>query len=262
MKPSLSALQKKLEEARKGGPAERQRGAGAADAVRQVAQATGSASPPTDAPKSTAAKAAGGPVSNRRIKQDPHIQARRLMVRTFVRYFLKPGETFMNGAAALRKIKPDVANPANAAYMLVQDEDVKTEMQRQLRAIDKAADMDDQWVYDRWRAIANANIFDYCTVGPTGKLDFSGLDPAKLTLEQQVVIREIRTDPKTQKVVGIKLANIDRAVENVARARQMIEGNRDAATVDLAQRLTDRMSKAAKRIGLTIDNETGEITSE
>jgi hypothetical protein len=183
-------------------------------------------------------------------------QARRLLVRSFVRFFLAQGEdTFMNLSKAYLRVNPNVtpASARNEGWRMSQDADVQEEMRRQLRAIDKAADMDDQWVYDRWRMIANANLFDYCTVYPDGAVLFNKLDPANLTIEQQSVIREIEIDPKTNKVKKIKLANIDQAVANVARARQMIDGKRDLGAVDLAQRITERMNRANKRIGRTLD---------
>lgn len=141
---------------------------------------------------------------------------------------------------------------------MLQQDDVKAEMSRQLRAIDKAADLDDQWVYDRWRMIANANIVDYLAFDDKGRAQFD-LQPDKLTLEQQLVIREVRIDPRTGKVTRVKLASIDEAVANVARARQMIHGKRDLSSVDLAQRIAKRMQQAAKKLGRTFDEEGNEL---
>lgn len=141
---------------------------------------------------------------------------------------------------------------------MTNDEDVKEEVRRQLRAIDKAADLDDQWVYDRWRAIANANVFDYMTVSAEGVAEFTNLDPARLTPEQQMVIEEIRLDAKTGRIVNFKLASKNQAVANVARARQMIDGKRDPGMVDLAARITEKMNKAAARVGRVLDHDSGE----
>jgi len=184
-------------------------------------------------------------------------------VRNFVRMFLTPGDTFMNAAECYRRVNPDCTDSKQASqegWRLTQDQDVKDEYARQLRAIDKAADMDDQWVYDRWRAIANANIFDYIKVDPeTGVVDYTNLDPNRLTPEQQMCIREIRVDPKTGRLTNLKLANIDQAVANVARARQMIDGKRDPGQVDLAQRITERMNRAAARVGRTFDESGNQV---
>lgn len=190
------------------------------------------------------------------------MQARRLVVRAFVRaYLAQETDTFLNAAASYRKVRPDCPTDEAAhqgGWRMTQDEDVKEEMQRQLRAIDKAADLDDQWVYDRWRAIANANIFDYIRISQDGVVEFIELDPAKLTLEQQLCIQEIQIDVKTGRIKAIKLPDKNQAVANVARARQMIDGKRDASAVDLAKTITERMNKAAARVGRTFENDTGE----
>jgi hypothetical protein len=182
------------------------------------------------------------------------------MVRTFVRAFLALGEpTFMNASACYRLINPD-CTPTQAnqeGWRMTQDQDVRDEYAKQLRAIDKAADMDDQWVYDRWRAIANATIFDYLDV-KDGVAVFK-LDPLHLTPEQKMAIEEIKVDPKTGAITHFKLASKNQAIANVARARQMIDGKRDPGMVDLAQRITERMNKAAARVGRTFDNDTGSL---
>ncbi len=182
------------------------------------------------------------------------------MVRTFVRAFLTPGDTFNNAGAAYRKIHPDVTDASShtCGWRMFDQADVKEEMQRQLRAIDKAADLDDQWVYDRWRAIANANIFDYIRISADGVVEFIELDPAKLTLEQQLCIQEIQIDVKTGRIKAIKLPDKNQAVANVAKARQMIDGKRDLAAVDLAKTITERMNRAAARVGRTFENDTGD----
>jgi terminase small subunit-like protein len=187
-------------------------------------------------------------------------QARRLMIRAFVKSFLTIGEdTFNNAAASYRACFPNAnANTSKVeGWRMMEEPDVKEEMERQLRAIDKAADLDDQWVYDRWRAIANANIFDYMSVTAEGIADFTTLDPTKLTLEQQLCIEEIHLD-KSGRITKLKLASKNQAVANVARARQMIDGKRDLGAVDLAQRITERMNRAAARIGRVFDNDTGQ----
>lgn len=187
-------------------------------------------------------------------------QARRLAVRTFVRAMLTPGDTFNNAGASFRAVNPHATKSASrqGGWRMMLEEDVKEEMQRQLRAIDKAADLDDQWVYDRWRAIANANVFDYVSITPDGQVDFKNLDPQHLTPEQQMAIEEIRVDPRTGRITNLKLASKNVAIANVARARQMIDGKRDLGMVDLAARITERMNKAAKRVGRTFDNDSGQ----
>jgi hypothetical protein len=186
-------------------------------------------------------------------------------VRSFVRAYLSQGApTFMNAAACYRTVKPDCPSE-EAAYQggwrMTQEDDVKDEMKRQLRAIDKAADLDDQWVYDRWRAIANANIFDYIRIGKDGVVEFNDLDPEKMTAEQQLCIQEIQIDVRTGRIKAIKLPDKNVAVAYVARARQMIDGKRDLAAVDLAKTLTERMNRAAARrpdVHRTFDNDTGD----
>lgn len=190
-------------------------------------------------------------------------QARRLAVRTFVRAFLTPGDTFNNAGAAYRKIHPDASDTScyQGGWRMFEQDDVKEEMQRQLRAIDKAADLDDQWVYDRWRAIANANIFDYIRISADGVVEFIELDPTKLTIEQQLCIQEIQIDVRTGRIKAIKLPDKNQAVANVAKARQMIDGKRDASAVDLAKTITERMNRAALRrpdVHRLFDNDTGE----
>lgn len=209
------------------------------------------------------AKAAGGPpIRQRRPPTDAEVRAqgRRLAVRTFVRAFLTPGDSFNNAAAAYRKIHPDATDASShtGGWRMFDNEDVKEEMQRQLRAIDKAADLDDQWVFERWRAIANANIFDYIRISADGVVEFIELDPSKLTIQQQLCIQEIQIDVRTGRIKAIKLPDKNQAVANVAKARQMIEGKRDASAVDLAQRITERMNKAAARVGRVFDNDTGD----
>lgn len=235
--------------------------AGTASPVEPVAPGS---TPPAAA--SVAPTAGGVPIRPPRrppSEEEIRAQTKKLLVRNFVRLFLTPGDTFMNAAECYRRVNPDCTNGTQAkqeGWRLTQDQDVRDEYARQLRAIDKAADLDDQWVYDRWRAIANANIFDYIKVDPlTGVVDYSNLDPSRLTPEQQLCIREVRIDPKTGRLTNLKLANIDQAVANVAKARQMIEGKRDLGMVDLAQRITERMNKAAARIGRTFDNDTGSL---
>lgn len=225
--------------------------------------APGSA-PPVVTPSAKMIPAAGGvpirPARRVPTQEEIRAQTKRLLIRNFVRMFLTPGDTFMNASECYRRVNPDAddATAKREGWRLTQDQDVKDEYARQLRAIDKAADLDDQWVYDRWRAIANASIFDYIKVDPdTGVVDYSNLDPSRLTPEQQMCIREIRIDPRTGRLVNLKLASVDMAVANVAKARQMIAGKRDLAQVDLAQRITERMNRAAKRIGRTFD-ESGE----
>lgn len=267
-KPSLTAMMNKLAAAKAAGPKTRsiESGPGGSQGppVPDVADVTGSAAPPhaaVEAPVPVVNPSAQ-PVRDVTKEQEVRERARRLEVRTFVRSMLTPGPGFMNARVAYHTVRPEVteATAKNQGYEWLHSEDVKDEMRRQLRAIDKAADLDDQWVYDRWRAIANANLFDYLHVDATGKVTWM-VDTKDLTPEQQLVIREIEIDPKTNTVRRVKLANIDQAVLNVAKARQMVDGNRDAGAVDLAQRLTDRMERAKKRVpqlGRVFDNETGE----
>jgi hypothetical protein len=257
-KPSIKALTERMERARKAGPKKSSKplesrpqalpGNGVV-AVATVSSPTQDVAPP-GGPSSPS------PTGRVTSKEELYVRARKLQVREFVRAFLNPGPGFMSPANAYRVIRPDVKNHAQEGFKYVQEEDVREEMARQLRAIDKAADMDDQWVYDRWRAMANANVFDYGTFDPvTRTFVLDKLDPASLTPEQQMVIREIQVDPKTGVVKKIKLANLESTVANVARARQMIDGKRDTGAVDLAQRITERMNRAAKRLGRTFDGE-------
>lgn len=219
-------------------------------------------SPPAAQLPTDKATAGGAPIRQRRPPTDAEVraQARRLAVRTFVRAFLTPGDSFNNAGAAYRKIHPEASDSAawQGGWRMFEHEDVKEEMQRQLRAIDKAADLDDQWVYDRWRAIANANIFDYVRISADGVVEFIELDPAKLTLEQQLCIQEIQIDVRTGRIKAIKLPDKNQAVANVAKARQMIDGKRDLGAVDLAARITERMNKAAARVGRVFDHDSGE----
>ncbi len=230
----------------------------AAGIVSTPAETAGSTSPVAVTTPATG----GEPIRRRKppTESETRAQARRLIVRSFVRAFFTPGDTFMSAAASYRVVSPGVtdATARQEGYRMTHDEDVKEEVTRQLRAIDKAADLDDQWVYDRWRAIANANVFDYMSINADGVADFTGLDPLKLTMEQQLVIEEVRVDPKTGRVTNLKLTNKNQAVANVAKARQMIDGKRDLGMVDLAARITERMNKAAKRIGRIIDHDSGE----
>jgi hypothetical protein len=229
------------------------------------AGAHGSTAPPpavVEAPPPAAPTPAGGVVTKQETEEELRARGRRLRVRTFVRSMLTQGPGFMNARVAYHAIQPDVTDGTakNEGYNLLQAEDVRDEMRRQLRAIDKAADLDDQWVYDRWRAIANGNLCDYMHIDHTGKVTWK-VDSNDLTSEQQMVLREIEIDTKTGLVRRVKLANIDQAVLNVAKARQMVDGNRDAGAVDLAQRLTDRMNRAQKRLprlARVFDNDTGE----
>lgn len=216
------------------------------------------------APVTPKAAAGGVAIRPRRPPSPEEIRAqtKRLMVRKFVRDFLAMGEpTFMNAAECYRRINPDCTSNTQAhqeGWRLTQDQDVRDEYAKQLRAIDKAADLDDQWVYDRWRAIAEADIFDYCQIDADGVVHFDNLNPAKLTKEQRFAIQEIQIDLKTGRIKNLKLASKNTAVANVARARQMIDGKRDASMVDLAQRITERMNRAAARVGRVIDHDTGE----
>jgi hypothetical protein len=171
-----------------------------------------------------------------------------LVARTFARYFLTPGPTFMNATAAYLEINPNVTQGSawTLGSNMLKEPRVIEAIEAQLKAIDKAADLDEQWVYDRWRAIANANIFDYITVQTDGTVDFKNFDPAHLTLDQQLAIREVKIDPKTGRVCAFKLASVDQAVLNVARARGVIDSKREAGSADRASKITERMNRAAK----------------
>lgn len=270
-KPSLSAMMNKLAAAKAAGPKPRLIESGPSGGrvtpSPDIPVGNGSTAPPQAVVEATppafpSPPHAGGAVTKQESEAELRARARRLRVRTFVRSMLTAGPTFMNARVAYHTIQPDAADSTarNEGYLLLQADDVKDELRRQLRAIDKAADLDDQWVYDRWRAIANGDLFNYLHIDASGKVTWK-IDSNDLSEEQRMVIREIEIDPKTNTVRRVKLANIDQAVLNVAKARQMVDGNRDAGAVDLAQRLTERMERAKKRnpsLARVFDNETGE----
>lgn len=207
-------------------------------------------SPPPAVPAVPAA--GGGVIRPRRVPTESEMkaQARRLVVRGFVRAFLSMGsDSFGNAAASFRAVFPDTSASVSKVegHRLAEAEDTKEEMARQLRGIDRASDLNDQWVYDRWRAIADTDIFDLCKIDADGVVHFDNLDPTKLTKEQRFAIQEIQVDQRTGRIKSLKLANKNIAVANVARARQMIDGKRDPGMVDLAKTITERMNRAASR---------------
>lgn len=180
---------------------------------------------------------------------------RPLLVRRFVTELLKNG---WDGAAAYREANgKDVKGCAVRACELLKCEDVRTELHRQLQGIITNADLDEDYVYRQYRAMANSNIFDYFVFNKDGSIKELNLDPEKLTLEQQLNVREMKWSPITGKLVSFKLVDRKGSVDSIAKARKMFMGLDDAGLHDIAKEITERMQKASKQVR-TFDNATGE----
>lgn len=183
---------------------------------------------------------------------------RTLLVRRFVTAYLRNN---MNASAAVREIRPDVSQKTSwtMGCELLQEEDVRTELHRQLRGIFEHTDMNEEWVYRHWRSMANSNIFDYLTIdSTTGKATGFRLSADDLTLEQQLNVRELKLDKDTRQVTSIKLVDREGTLANIAKALRMFKELEDESLATLAQDITERMQKASKRIPHTFDHETGE----
>lgn len=189
---------------------------------------------------------------------DTRRMARALFVRRFVTEYLRNN---MNASAAVRELRPDVSQKTSwtMGCELLQEEDVRTELHRQLRGIFRHEDMNEEWVYRHWRAMANSNIFDYVTVdSTTGKASAFRLSADELTLEQQLNVRELKFDKETRQVTGIKLVDREGTIANVAKAQRLFRELEDESLATLAKDITELMQKASKRIPRTFDNDTGE----
>lgn len=191
------------------------------------------------------------------IVERPAELVRELLVRRFVTAYLRE---HLNAAAALRSVRPDVKKrySKQLAYELLQCDDVRAELFRQLKGISDNADLDEDWVYRRWRAMANSNILDYVTIDPaTGAVTFN-LDKHQLTLEQQLNIRRLKLDPKTSRIVDLELIDCKSVVDSIAKARRLFRELDDETTESLAREITERMQSASKRIPRTFDHDLAE----
>lgn len=187
-------------------------------------------------------------------------QARKIMIRRFVTAYLRP-ENMFNGTAAYLAIHPGVAEntAASNAWKLLRNTEVRQELARQAKAIEQHADLDEAYIMAQYRAMAEANVFDYVDIDPTtGTVKFTRLSADLLTKEQQLAIRELKIDPETGKVANIKLTDRKGAVDMMARVRKLIGVEADESTAGLAEKITRRMQAASKRLGRTFDGKTGE----
>lgn len=212
-----------------------------------------SAPPPVDAAKGEAVKQAPALADKR-----PAELARALFVRRFVSAYLKHN---MNAAQALRSVRKDVTKRSSRelAHRLLESDDARAELLRQLRGLSTHADLDEEWVYAQWRAMADANIFDYIdSIDPKTGIVTLKLDKDRLTLEQQLAIRRLKFDVKGR-VADLELVDRSRAVDSVARARQMFRELEDESDEGITKLITERMQKASKLLPppRTFDGTTG-----
>lgn len=187
-------------------------------------------------------------------------QLEALRIRQFITALLKP-ENKYNAAAAYRSISPN-CTPGSARTMAIKmlaREDVLDELDRQLKTITAAADLNEEWVYRQWRAIANADVFDLLNINEEGVCKGFIHHPDDWSKEQRLTVRRITFHPDGR-LRELQLVDREKAVELVARARRMFmydeAGN---AITDMANLITQRMQAAAKRTGRTFDAQTGEI---
>lgn len=186
---------------------------------------------------------------------------REIFVRRFVTEYLRH---HMEAAPAYQAARaPVVVKPSSAAanaYRLLQCDDVKAELQRQLAPIIEELKLDQEWVKRQWAAMAEANIFDYVTVNARGGATEYRLDRSKLTLPQQQNVQGLRFD-KNGTVTHIQLVSRADTVMQIARANKMYSEIDNEDLSALAKEITDRMQRASKMLPhqpRTFDGKTGE----
>lgn len=223
--------------------------------MQQQKTARRKSKPKAPPPETAVAVAEPPPLATPANAEQTRALGRKLMVRRFVTAYIKHD---MDGAKAYREINPNAAQNSSwsRASELIQQDDVRAELARQLQGLFRHADMDEDWVFRQWRAMAFSDIFDYMDIDADGKVTWK-LDPEKLTQEQRLNIRGIKVDPKTGKVVELRLVDRQGAVESVAQARKLYSVLQDTGLKDLVKEITERMQAASKHVR-TFDHDTGE----
>ena len=185
--------------------------------------------------------------------EPPAELARAVMIRQFVASYLRHN---LNASAALREVRPEVSSRSVRvrSHELLQQDDVRAELYRQLGGIIETLELDEDWVRRQWKSMAESDICDYIEVNKDTKAVRFVVDPEVLTKEQRLNIRRIKVDSLTSKIVELTLANREHAVELVAKAKKMFIELEQAGLQDMAQEIVERMQRASKQMPRIFDN--------
>lgn len=166
---------------------------------------------------------------------------------------------YMETRLSQESIKP--ASAAVKTWELFQLPVVREEMRRQLAPIIKQMGLNENWVLDQWRAMAEADIFDYVKVGQDGKVTEFNLNPENLTKAQRQNIQTLKWD-KDGKLTHIGLVSRTEVVANVARANKMFRDLlKEEDVTDAVKAIVEQMQRASKMLppppGRLFDAATG-----
>lgn len=181
-----------------------------------------------------------------------------LRVRMFVQAYIATG---FKASDAYRQVVPEYrGRHVNAlAYQLLQEPATQLELHRQLRAIEVVGETTIEYLFRQMRSIADTSLLDIVPI-TGGRVDWEKFNPEALTHEQRLNIREMKFDGKTGRITGMKMASRERAIDMMNQAKGLYEGAAGAQTqVNIAQKLRERMTAAAKRVPAVIDNATGRV---
>lgn len=261
-KPSLSALMTALQTAEKRGPKNAPQGP--ITPVGTSAASDGGAVQPDPPVAATAGQepTAPAPPAPSAPREDTKKTLRALTVRRFVTELLRPENRYNASQAYMKVVAHEGTNERSAranAVRYLAEEDVLAELDRQLKGIDASADLNEDYVYRHWRAIAQANIFQVLEINKDGVCTGFKTAPEDWSLEQQLSVTQISFHDNG-KLKAIRLVDRQRAIENIAKARKMfVYDDSGTAVADMAKLITERMAAAAKRTGRTFDHETGRV---
>lgn len=232
-------------------------------AVGRTPDTPASLLPGPDAPATQAlGEAAGGVTRPAESPEEIKTRLQRLKIQRFVTVLLSPECNHNATQAYLRTYASadcTVESAAANASRLLSNAEVLAEMKRQLTGIEAHADLDEDYVYRHWRAIAESDVFSVFKFDATMRCVGFHVHPDEMTKEQRLAIREITFD-RDGRVKGVKLVDREKAVELIAKARKMFTPETESGTAitDMAKMLRERLAAAYKRTGRVFDGLTGE----
>lgn len=178
--------------------------------------------------------------------EQPAQLARALLVRRFVTELIRLN---FRAAPAFRAVRGDVSKKSSRqlASQLLQAQDVRDELHRQLSSIAKDADLDESWVKQYYRAIAEVSALDVVKIDKSGNVVEFTLD--QLTQLQRRCVRGLRFSAQTGKVIGFDLPSLKETIDSVAKLNKLFSTLEDeVAGKQFADEITRRMQHASRRV--------------
>lgn len=196
------------------------------------------------------------PTERARTKADQ--SAARDRYRQFAHEYLTNG---FNGTTAYKAVYGDQLSDkvaASGAWRLLRNAEVQAILAEMAADACKRSKLDEDFVLRHWKAMADANLFDYLTITRDGQVVLKPADELEKLppLIQQNVkrlkshssVRELKDEPKiVNQELSIELVDRLAALEGIAKWLGMFV-NRDAdGGEDLAQAIRDAEERAIRR---------------